>query len=45
MSVRDQEARLFAARGDATVMSSEPVLLVRGRRKTLESDGAPVRAL
>ena len=26
-------------------MSSEPVLLVRGLRKTFESDGAPVRAL
>ncbi len=27
------------------MMSSEPVLLVRGLRKTYESDGAPVRAL
>jgi putative ABC transport system ATP-binding protein len=27
------------------VISSEPVLLVRGLRKTFESDGAPVRAL
>ena len=27
------------------MMSSEPVLLVRGLRKTFESDGAPVRAL